>query len=144
MMVKVQKNLIHIFFPHVVFFVRRFYRQHKIIGFEKLPDNQAVILAPNHQNAFMDAILMTGPSGWKHQLSFLVRASIFQSKLSNYFLRKLNMLPVYRKDVDGTENMGKNDEIFDNCIWLLSNKRRLVLYPEGTHNLKRKLLPIKN
>lgn len=143
MMVKGQKSLIHVFFPHVVFFVRRFYRQHKIIGFEKLPENEAIILAPNHQNAFMDAILMTGPSGWKHQLSFLVRASIFQSKLSNYFLRKLNMLPVYRKDVDGTESMGKNDEIFDNSMWLLSNKKRLVLYPEGTHNLKRKLLPIK-
>ncbi|MFZ5554692.1 MAG: 1-acyl-sn-glycerol-3-phosphate acyltransferase [Bacteroidota bacterium] len=143
MRVEGRKHFIHIMFPHVVFFVRRFFRQHKIIGFDKIPENEPVIIAPNHQNAFMDAILMTGPSGWHHQLSFLVRASIFQSKMSNYMLRRLNMLPVYRKDVDGTENMGKNDEIFDNCIWLLSNKKRLVLFPEGTHNIRRKLLPLK-
>ena len=41
------------------------------------------------------------------------------------------------------ENMDKNDEVFDNCIYLLKNKRPLMLFPEATHTLRRRLLPLK-
>lgn len=133
----------NLLYPHMNFFVKRFFRQFRYYGFEKIPKNEAVILAPNHQNAFLDAIVMTYGLGWKNQLSFLVRASIFKKPLAAKFLYSLNMLPVYRKDHDGMENMDKNDEVFDNCIYLLKNKRPLMLFPEATHTLRRRLLPLK-
>lgn len=136
-------RLYNFLYPHVNFFVKRFYRQFRMKGFEKIPKGEAVILAPNHQNAFMDAIVLLDGMGWKNQLSYLVRASIFKSKFVANLLHSINMLPVYRKDVDGAENMDKNDEIFDNCKFILEHRRPLVLFPEGTHNLKRRLIPLK-
>ncbi|HCA83289.1 MAG TPA: hypothetical protein DEP18_05840, partial [Flavobacteriales bacterium] len=68
----------NLLYPHMNFFVKRFFRQFRYYGFEKIPKNEAVILAPNHQNALLDAIVMTYGLGWKNQLSFLVRASIFK------------------------------------------------------------------
>ncbi len=136
-------TLFRILWPHTVFFVRRFYRQFKVKGFEKVPAQHPVLFAPNHQNAFMDALVLLEPSGWNHQLSYLVRASIFNNRLASYFLHKINMLPVYRKDVDGVENIDKNEEVFENCVYLMANRRRLVLFPEGTHHVKRRMLPLK-
>ena len=138
-----QARTYNFLYPHVAFFTRRFYKEFKVIGFDKIPRDRSIILAPNHQNAFMDAIVLLIPAGWKWQLSYLVRASIFQSKPARKFFNNINMLPVYRKDVDGTASLEKNDEIFDNCVYLLSNHKPLVLYPEATHNLKRKLIPLK-
>ncbi len=135
-------NLYFTLYPYVTFFLRLFYRQYKIIGFEKIPKDKPIILAPNHQNAFMDAIVFIPAFGARRQLSYLVRASIFGSKLGDFFLHKFHMLPVYRQ-VDGVENLGKNDVIFENCIFLMENKRVLTLFPEGTHHLRKQMLPLK-
>ena len=37
-----------------------FYRKRSVIGFENLPKNKPYILAANHQNAFMDPIMIAG------------------------------------------------------------------------------------
>lgn len=128
--------------PYTAFMLRLYYRQFKVKGFEKVPSDKAVILAPNHQNAFMDAIVFLPSFGAIRQLSYLVRASIFGTKLGDAFLYRINMMPVYRQ-IDGVENLGKNDEIFENCIYLLENKRVLTLFPEGTHHIKNQMLPLK-
>jgi 1-acyl-sn-glycerol-3-phosphate acyltransferase len=128
--------------PYTAFIMRLYYRQFKVKGFEKVPTDKAVILAPNHQNAFMDAIVFLPSFGAIRQLSYLVRASIFGTKLGDAFLYRVNMMPVYRQ-IDGVENLGKNDEIFENCVFLLENKRVLTLFPEGTHHIKNQMLPLK-
>jgi 1-acyl-sn-glycerol-3-phosphate acyltransferase len=136
-------KLYHFLFPHVAFFVRRFYKEFRTKGFEKIGKDEAVILAPNHQAAFMDALVMLDGVGWKNQLSILVRASIFKTKTAAYLLNKINLMPVFRRDYDGAENLDKNDVIFDNCVELLSDKKYLVLFPEATHNLQRRFIPLK-
>lgn len=128
--------------PYTAFMLRLYYRQFKVKGFEKIPKNKPVILAPNHQNAFMDAIVFLPSFGARRQLSYLVRASIFGTKAGDAFLYRINMLPVYRQ-IDGVENLGKNDAIFENCIYLMENKRVLTLFPEGTHHIKKQMLPLK-
>lgn len=131
-----------ILYPHVIGMLTLFYREFKVKGSEKIPKNHPLILTPNHQNAFMDALIMIKVFGAWRQISYLVRASIFGTKLGDFFLYRLNMLPVYR-EVDGKENLGKNEEIFENCIYILENKRILLLFPEGTHNTKKQKLPLK-
>jgi len=131
-----------ILYPHVIGMLTLFYREFKVTGKEKIPKNHPLILTPNHQNAFMDALIMIKVFGAWNQISYLVRASIFGTKLGDYFLHGFNMLPVYR-EVDGKENLGKNEEIFENCIYILENKRILLLFPEGTHHIKKQKLPLK-
>lgn len=131
-----------ILYPHVIGMLTLFYREFKIKGKEKIPKNHPLILTPNHQNAFMDALVMIKVFGAWRQISYLVRASIFGTKLGDFFFYRFNMMPVYR-EVDGKENLGKNEEIFENCIYILENKRILLLFPEGTHHIKKQKLPLK-
>ena len=131
-----------ILYPHVIGMLTLFYREFKIIGQEKIPKNHPLILTPNHQNAFMDALIMIKVFGAWRQISYLVRASIFGTKLGDFFFYRFNMMPVYR-EVDGKENLSKNEKIFENCIYILENKRILLLFPEGTHHIKKQKLPLK-
>ncbi len=129
-------------YTYVMNMLQLYFRQFKIKGAENIPKNSSIILTPNHQNAFMDAITPIYNFGAGNQLSFLVRASIFGNKYGDWFLKNLNIMPVYR-EIDGVDIIDKNQIIFENCVWLLERKRILTLFPEGTHHVKKKLLPLK-
>lgn len=129
-------------YPYVNNLLRLYFRQYKITGKENIPKNSSIILAPNHQNAFMDAITPIVNFGPGNQLSFLVRASIFGNKFGDWFLNNINIMPVYR-EIDGVDIVEKNQVIFDNCVWLLENKKILTMFPEGTHHVKKRMLPLK-
>lgn len=129
-------------YTYVMNMLQGYFRQYKVIGGEKIPKNCSVILTPNHQNAFMDAITPIYNFGAGNQLSYLVRASIFGNKFGDWFLKNLNIMPVYR-EIDGVDIIDKNQIIFENCVWLLERRKILTLFPEGTHHVKKKLLPLK-
>ena len=118
---------------------RRYYRKIHVEGRENIPQDKRVILAPNHQNALMDAlaVLMTQ----KGQPVFLARADIFKNKRVARILEGLNILPVYRIR-DGRDELGKNAEIFDIAVDVLRDKVTLCLMPEGVQSFKRTLLPL--
>lgn len=120
-----------------------FWLTHKRIvvkGLELIPKGKPIIFAPNHQNALMDplALACTNP----YQSVWLARADIFKSKKAKSILKFLKLLPVYRIR-DGKENLLNNQEIFDQVIQLLENKRTIALFPEAAHSGKRQMLPHK-
>ncbi|XOV92810.1 MAG: 1-acyl-sn-glycerol-3-phosphate acyltransferase [Bacteroidota bacterium] len=111
-------------------FVPLFFGDFKIIGRKKIPKDGAVILAPNHQGAFMDAVVVG--SFIKKQVSFLTRSDIF-NKRTIPFLSALNMQPIYRIR-DGYDSLSKNEEVFKKCYELLvKNEKILLIFPEGNH-----------
>ena len=117
-----------------------YYRKIKIINADRIPKGQPVILAPNHQNALMDALAFV--SGIKFQTVFLARADIFKGRLVIKILTFLKILPIYRIR-DGISALQKNDEIFDITVNVLHNKiNPLLLFPEGNHGDKRRLRPL--
>jgi hypothetical protein len=52
------------------------------------------------------------------------------------------MLPVYRQR-DGVNTIEKNKITFDDCHEILNQKGNLVIFPEGNHNYKKTLRPLK-
>lgn len=119
---------------------RFYFKKVEVYNIHKVPRKQPVILAPNHQNALMDALAFV--SGTSFQVVFLARADIFKSKLVNKILTFLKILPVYRIR-DGRSELQKNDEIFDLTQGILHNGLNpLCLYPEGNHGDKRRLRPL--
>jgi 1-acyl-sn-glycerol-3-phosphate acyltransferase len=119
---------------------RIYYRRIEIINRQNLPKNVPVILAPNHQNALMDAMVLV--CNTKYQAVFLARADIFKGKRLIRFLTYLNIMPIYRLR-DGIEKVKKNDEVFEKTIQVLHNKYNpLCLFPEGNHGDKRRLRPL--
>ncbi|XWN37237.1 MAG: 1-acyl-sn-glycerol-3-phosphate acyltransferase [Balneola sp.] len=115
-----------------------FYKRIRIIDKHKIPKGKPILLVPNHQNSFMDALLVT--THFYKTTSFLTRAQAFESKFMDWFLRSLNLLPVYRVR-DGMSNIQKNNEIFETCINYLTNKEAVLVFAEANHDLKRRLRP---
>ncbi|HOE04136.1 MAG TPA: 1-acyl-sn-glycerol-3-phosphate acyltransferase [Bacteroidales bacterium] len=128
-------------FSKYVFFVHRlFYRTIAIEGLENIPSGEPVIFAPNHQNALMDPMLVIATC--KQQVVFLARADIFKNPLLRRFFHGLKILPVYRIR-DGKENLGKNDESFEQIIEVLEHRLPVGIFPEAQHSNKRHLLTLR-
>ncbi len=116
-----------------------FYRKLQVSGLEHVPLKGPVIFAVNHQNAFMDALVVastTARNPW-----FITRASVFRSATARYWLNKLQMLPIYRFR-DGHAEMKKNDQAFARLKNLLHQEQAVLVFPEGNHNRQWKLRPL--
>lgn len=116
-----------------------YYKKIKVFNADNIPKNESVLILSNHQNALLDALLIGTQS--PRFVYFLTRASVFKKPLVKKFLSSLQMLPVYRIR-DGWGNLPKNAEIFNTCSKLLSDKEAVVIFPEGSHNLKRTVRPL--
>ena len=119
---------------------RTYFKKFKYHGKDKIPKNCGIIYAVNHQNAFLDPVVIAGQTN--SPLNFLARADIFKNKIANKILRSCYMLPIYRQR-DGVNTIEKNEETFFACHKILSNNGSLVIFPEGNHNYKKMLRPLK-
>jgi len=120
-------------------FIPLFFSGFKVLNRKNIPKKGAVILAPNHQGAFMDAVIVW--SFTNKPVSFLTRSDIFK-KAALPFLNALNMRPIYRIR-DGYDTLAKNEEVFKGCYEMLAeNKKRLLIFPEGNHDRNFYLRPL--
>ena len=113
-----------------------FYFKRIIIhGRDNIPDGP-VIFAANHQNAFLDALLIvcfTTPV-----THFLTRADIFKRPLVRWVIGTLNMIPIYRMR-DGWQSLVENQKTFDTCTELFIKNEAVVIFPEGNHHGQRRI-----
>lgn len=115
-----------------------FYKKTKLSNTHLIPKGKPLLIVPNHQNSFMDAILIT--TNHFQTTSFLTRAQAFESKFMDWFLRSLNLLPVYRVR-DGFSSIQKNEEIFKRCVDYLGLGEAVLVFAEANHDPKRRLRP---
>lgn len=95
---------------------------------EHVPLNVPVLLAVNHPNSFLDAVLVA--TYLNRPTHFLARGDVFKNKKAAFFLKSFHMLPVYRLS-EGKENLHKNKETFDACQDILEKKEVVLIFPEG-------------
>lgn len=117
-----------------------YYTKFEAVYLDEIPKDKAVIYLSNHQNALLDPLLITLKSTRKN--FFLTRAAVFKNPTIAKILNSLQMLPVYRM-VDGVNTIKKNKKIFTYCSELLHKKKSIILFPEGSHNINRKVRPLK-
>lgn len=113
-----------------------FFKRIKISGKEKVPLKTPKIFVTNHQNAFLDAIILG--CKMKEPIHYLTRGSVFKKPFVRWLLSLINMMPIYRIR-DGIAAVKKNDEIFEYCISILEKKGNLLIFAEGNHGLERNL-----
>jgi 1-acyl-sn-glycerol-3-phosphate acyltransferase len=124
---------------YVTLSVRFYFNTVKVYGKENLKGDGPFLFAANHQNAFMDGVLIVIVNSFP--VHFLIRADIFKKKWAAKLLRGLKLMPVYRIR-DGAENLHKNEEQFNECIRLFMKKESVLIFPEGNHGNTRKLRPL--
>lgn len=93
-----------------------------------LKENGPMILACNHPNSFLDAVLMD--ILFDKPIWSLTRGDAFLNKPVNKILFKLKMLPVYRP-TEGLENLSENYKTFDACIRLFKQNQIVLIFSEG-------------
>jgi 1-acyl-sn-glycerol-3-phosphate acyltransferase len=110
-------------FTFRVFFRRIFYSNLK-----KVPLEKPLLFVGNHQNSFMDGILVG--SYLPQPIHFTMRADMFRKPFARFCLRELNVSPVYRLE-EGLENVHKNLESFDEIYKVLKKNGNFIMFSEG-------------
>ena len=135
-----KRNLFYyMIYPYVRSFFFLFYSKVEVRGLKNIPRKEPVIMAPNHQNALMDALILLFSA--PRDIVFLARADLFNNKALAFFLNSMKILPVFRQR-DGASELGKNEDIFDISVNVLHNRHHLCVMPEGNHGGHRRLRTI--
>lgn len=117
-----------------------FYKKVKYDGIENIPKDKPILIAPNHQNALMDALAII--FALEKQLVFLARSDIFKNPYIAKLLFFLKILPVFRLR-DGKEKLKYNEQIYNKTIQVLKASRPVVIFPEAKHIDKKHLRKLK-
>ena len=120
--------------------LRAHYLEIKGTGFSNIPSKGPLLIAANHPNSFLDAIILAVHI--HRPIHFLARSDVFKKKWSNYILRKMNLIPIYRLQ-EGSENLSKNERTFQECNEILKNEGAILIFVEGVSIIDKKLRPLK-
>ena len=124
---------------YVDFALKLSYRTIKYVGRERLPKDGAIIFAPNHTNALMDAMVILAMD--HRPKVFVARADIFRNPRIAKILKFLKIMPIMRMR-DGIDEVRKNNETIEKAVDVLRDKVPFCIFPEGTHQAKYSTLPL--
>lgn len=125
----------------ISFGIRHYYREIKVVNAHLLDKEEGpLIIIANHPNTLMDA-WMVGYAN-RRRVHFMAKATFFNSPFKRKLLGALGMIPINRKS-DGAVSGVNNKDSFEACYQLLERREVLVIFPEGTSFLERKLREIK-
>lgn len=113
-----------------------YFKKIDLVGIKNIPRKKAVLFVANHQNALIDPLLIGALT--PRELNFLTRADVFRRPLIRMLLSTVNMLPIYRIR-DGLTSLSKNEEVFEKCYHILGKNGTLLIFPEGNHNIQRRV-----
>jgi 1-acyl-sn-glycerol-3-phosphate acyltransferase len=120
--------------------LRVFFRKIYFSGAAQIPADKPVILACNHPNSFLDAVLLAVLL--PRPLHFLARSDVFNSPFKRWLLTRLHLIPVYRLE-EGPENLHRNEETFTRCYGILENNGAVLIFSEGLCVLEKRLRPLR-
>lgn len=93
-----------------------------------LKENGPMVLACNHPNSFLDAVIMD--ILFEKPVWSLTRGDAFLNSSVTKLFYKLKMLPVYRMR-EGVENLSENYKTFDECMELFKKGEIILIFSEG-------------
>ena len=133
-------NWLYSFLRHYTDIVLKLsYRTIKYVGRERIPQDGAVIYAPNHTNALMDAMVILALD--RKPKVFVARADIFRNPKLAKILTFLKIMPIMRMR-DGIDEVRKNNETIEKAVDVLRDRVPFCIFPEGTHQAKYSTLPL--
>ena len=92
------------------------------------PEQQVLLLAANHPNSFLDALVIA--THLPQRMSFLARGDAFRHPLANRMLRALYMTPVFRMR-EGRSDLRRTGASFRSAHADLERGRSVLVFAEG-------------
>ncbi len=96
-------------------------------GLQHIPQNEPVVLACNHPNSFLDALIIT--YYYRRPIYYIARGDAFKKPFGAKVLSFLNNVPIFRRE-EGVD-MAKNEETFSYCIDVFREGDTVLLFSEG-------------
>ena len=120
-----------------------YYKNILVSGKKNIAKNKAIVFISNHPNALIDPLLVSYSD--LRPIHYLTQAAAFSGSFVNIILEALNMIPVYRvRDGIGKEKLiSLNEQTFRHCHDILNNRGIILIYVEGSHNVRRKVRPFR-
>ena len=113
-----------------LFWFKIWYKNITIVGKKNLDRKTPTILAINHQNTAMDPLALCGTIF--RAITWLARADLYKKKSLVPIFHALKILPIFRQR-DGLKSLEDNTIVFEKVVDVISAKRLVGLFPEGTH-----------
>ena len=124
---------------YVDFTLKLSYRNIRYVGRERIPTDGAIIYAPNHTNALMDALVVLAMD--RRPKVFVARADIFRIPILAKIFAFLKIMPIMRIR-DGMDEVRRNHETIDKAVDVLRDRIPFCIFPEGQHQAKYSSLPL--
>jgi 1-acyl-sn-glycerol-3-phosphate acyltransferase len=93
-----------------------------------LKSDGPLLLAVNHPNSFLDAVILC--TLFDKPVYSLARGDAFNGKLISKILYSLKLLPVYRAS-EGVENLEDNYATFEECLKIFQQNGIVLIFTEG-------------
>jgi 1-acyl-sn-glycerol-3-phosphate acyltransferase len=100
----------------------------RVINKKALAYEGPLLLACNHPNSFLDAMLMG--CFMDNPVYYMTRGDVFKNPLVKKLLTAIKMIPIYRLR-DGKDKLSLNDETFIKSVGVLRNREILLIFVEG-------------
>ena len=110
------------------FLLRLFYARVEVVGAENVPSSGPLIVAANHHNSIVDAMLLLAMI--PRRVRVLANAPLFRHFLIGPFLRAVGALPVHRRQEAGSE-APRNEALFEATSAALVAGGAIAIFPEG-------------
>ncbi|KXX72016.1 1-acyl-sn-glycerol-3-phosphate acyltransferase [Flammeovirga sp. SJP92] len=129
------------FFVKYVYLKLVFYKVEKT-GWEKIPKDVPILFAVTHPLMYIDALVLG--CSYNKPLYFITKSTVFKGKFNKWFFKKLNMIPVVRKQDVPKGQPFSNKDMFKHCINTLTEGGDILIFSEGTSIWERKLRGLKS
>lgn len=130
----------HLFKKLIKLATRFFCKELTVVNRPVFKTKGPLLVVANHPNSFLDAILIGAQ--FSEKVHFLARGDAFNKKHHRFFLRMLNMIPVYRLS-EGKENLHLNEYAFAESRRILAKGGIVLIFIEGICINSHELQPFK-
>jgi 1-acyl-sn-glycerol-3-phosphate acyltransferase len=110
------------------------------VGLGRVPCRGPLILAPNHQNALVDGLLLLA-SVPRHLIP-VAKAPLFRHPLIGPFLRLMGAVPVHRRQEAG-DDPARTRAMFAAAAAALRAGGAILIFPEGVSQPEPTLMPVR-
>ncbi len=125
--------------------VRWYYRDVEVEGLERIPGTGAVILAANHNNALVDALVIG--SRIEREVRLTAKATLLENPLTRVVVHATGLVPLRRARDEGrsgrTAATTRNEGAFEAVTRTLADSGLILIFPEGISHSEPALAPLR-